>query len=79
MHFLLSDLDIFLNNIGAFSDKHGENFHQGVAEQKKYIVKIKYKQISRSAQSETMEKIYSEKQTINMLVVPCIEKTPKAQ
>ena len=32
IHILHSDLDLFLENLGAVSDEHGERFHQDIAE-----------------------------------------------
>jgi hypothetical protein len=31
MHFLDPNLDFFPENIGAISDEHGEQFHQGIS------------------------------------------------
>ena len=32
LHFLLSHLDFFYENMGAVSDEHGERFHQDISQ-----------------------------------------------
>ncbi|KDR22417.1 hypothetical protein L798_02510, partial [Zootermopsis nevadensis] len=40
MHFLPSHLDFFPSNCGAFSDEHGERFHQDIsAMEQRYKIK----------------------------------------
>jgi len=35
LNFLLSDLDVFHENIGALSDEHGERFRQNISQTEK--------------------------------------------
>lgn len=39
LHFRNDHLDLFPDNHGGISDKHGERFHQNISEMEKNIVK----------------------------------------
>jgi hypothetical protein len=69
IHFLHSHLDFFRPNLGVVSDKHGERFHQDIAQMEwRYSGKRNEKMLADycwTLQWETSEEEYKRKKTTN--------------
>lgn len=70
LHYLHSHLDFFPQNLGQFSDEHGERFHQEIAKiEQRYVGKSKIHMLSDyfwSLKRETDDDIYKKKGQTNI-------------